>query len=392
MLLRLAVAALLCGLTYGRPSPVLADAPQAPTSRPHVFIAEGTASVVGGNVVSARRRALHRAQRAALERAAKALTPQLDALKARALAGHLPRLLRTYRVLKEAREGQAYHVQVEARFDLRRLRRLIGVTTAKALGAGSSPPGSKPLLAISLLAGPSQGSLRQMVASELSAQLSSAGTALRAAAVAKSRAGAIAAAPLASAVLELRVEAKPAPGVRGLALIGAAARWQATLATRAGVQLVSSAATGWGRGAAAGLARQQASRRGLRAVLAVVVPVLARRFPATSAAVGQASIVLRGLSSLSRYRLVVRRLRRAGYRVRLRHLVGVDATISVPAGKLAAASRLLEARPFLCGEAGSADGRAIRGFSLRRVAGSGPRTFRAQSASVTTPEAASPGS
>ncbi|MCK5798597.1 MAG: hypothetical protein KAI47_15500, partial [Deltaproteobacteria bacterium] len=83
----------------------LARSAPAASASVDVFVAEGLALVVGGNVVSARRRALLRGQDGALRQAARSLVSSVDAATLRKLSAYRRRVLRTYRVLGERRDG-----------------------------------------------------------------------------------------------------------------------------------------------------------------------------------------------------------------------------------------------------------------------------------------------
>ncbi len=108
---------------------------------------EGNAAVpiVGGNQVSARRRALLLARRDAVSRAVASLLSEerIAALEARlrkeihARASHY---VRSHRVLEESQEARRFRVKVAARLDMSRLEEDLN----RLIGPDKSPPGSPP--------------------------------------------------------------------------------------------------------------------------------------------------------------------------------------------------------------------------------------------------------
>ena len=107
---------------------------------PNASRGEGLAQIVGGNMVSARRRALQLAQQDALRNGARAWLAQRLPAAARGdaetrILAQAARLTRSYRVLTEEQQGENFKVVVEVRLVPRLLERAVG-----PLAAAPIPP------------------------------------------------------------------------------------------------------------------------------------------------------------------------------------------------------------------------------------------------------------
>lgn len=326
-------------------TPALA-APDAPTPASPALAAEfegeGQVPIVGGNLVSARRRALRQAQRDAVVRAVESIVPPerrpesrpAGPLDSRIYRRHL-RYLRRYRVLSEEQQGARFAIKIAATLNLKRLRREIAATLG---GAGSAATAPRIAVVVGLTLRPSSPALRQQLTRLVGARLRQHGFDVAAAS----------APATASRRLRLTgvISVQPAAGVRGIALPGAQADAALEVdalprATRARAQ-----ARRWGIGGSRGAAEASAAQRAAEAALARLVPLLQERWPAALTRPGQRLIHIANVAAprqLAALRATLAE-RVPGVRsARMRRIARgevvfvVEAAVSMTSAKLAAA-------------------------------------------------------
>lgn len=223
----------------------------------------GEAPVVGGNLVSARRRALDLARQDAVARAvAGEVPPEKLAEQQATLRGGLYKrhrlYVRSYRVLDEARDGRRFRVRVAVVLDSKRLlhdlRRLLG------LKATPEPVVGRPLVCLV-----AQGS----AGPALERALSTAGFSTR-----------TGEAEGCGVRVAVSVTLEDVEGVRGVALHGArsTASVRATLGTSADL-LAEASARGLGAAPGPEEARRVATQRALDRVVPKLVASLERQWP-----------------------------------------------------------------------------------------------------------------
>lgn len=312
------VVVLLDGVLLSLPDVARAESPasSAPDALPPGSF-EGKASVriAAGNVVSARRRALAGARRAAVELAIAAL---LDEQKRVALRRPLrqrvlsdpARFVSTYKVLEERTAGDRYEVRILARCRMVALRRVIAAIdrSPPASRAVSRPsPGRRAVVLKvegepSSAAGGATAALRALVSRQLVAELRRVGLDARGG---DGRSSAATGKGLAPRRLVARLAITAGDPVRGLGLQAARARLEVTgdLASSRGVEA-------WGVGtspdrAAMAAARAAALRLGPALIKALGGPASKRR----NAAVGGQVVRLRGVERFEQLRVVCRMIR-----------------------------------------------------------------------------------
>lgn len=322
------------------------------------FTGEGSARIVGGNLVSARRRALAQAQQVALAAAVTSLKLTLDAAALRALVARVDRLLRNYSVQEERRDGQTYRLRLSASFDLARLRRIASPRAA-------SPRPTRVAVAPTLIAlqlqvvGTNVVVARNALLKELGASLTGRGMTL--ATGASDRSAAQIAAPGARGLLVVKLETAEAPGVRGLALLGGQAKLGLRVEQASGGLLAQRSAAAWGRGQSVAEAIQQAVQRVVAKGLdASLLAGLEARWRALPRKAGDLVLRIGGLQAPEQYRQVRRVLLQRGLTLRLRRLHGDHVTWLIgAAGDAAKLASLLTSQVF-------------QGFSLVTQPGGAP--------------------
>jgi hypothetical protein len=269
-------AVLLC-LSVVAQRPARAAAPE--------YEGEGVAQIVGGNVVSARRRALKAAQREAVVQAVEAHLP----------AGHtgpqtqpsvqihrrFARYLERYRVLTEEQQGRHFHIRIAATLDLGRLRRDL----AAALG-GSGAPSSGEVrirLAVRTETRPPAPAINQRLAARVVSRLRWLGFEV--------------AADGAAARVTSVVSIRPAEAVRGVALPSAHASTTISVAPAA-AQVTGQ---GWGVGRRQAEADEAAAIRSVESAMSRLVPVLRSRWPSSLTRSGRHVVRVSGVRSFSQF-------------------------------------------------------------------------------------------
>ena len=269
----------------------------------------GQVVVVGGNLVSARRRALDLARRDAVAAAVASMLPPAQ------LGEHLATLrggiyrrhsyyIQRYRVLRETREGKTFKVLVAAVVNSKRLRSdLVRLTGVKPMQPAEGGPRVGVTVQVGASAG--QGRLPSAIAREVSSRVSAGGyrvTGLSG----QSDPGR----STCQALLSIRVDVHGAEGVRGLGLAGARAVASARLSIRnSGTVVAQSRVERWGVGQSPALAGARAARRAVERLAADVLEGLRRQWPRGAARRGYV-VRLSRVSSLQQLLAVERHLRR----------------------------------------------------------------------------------
>jgi len=246
--------------------------------------------VVGGNIVSARKRALDLARRNAVSVAvatlltAEQVTAQQTALNGTVYRRHVL-YVRSYRVLEEGDLGHQFRVRVAAVLDLKRLQsdlqRLLGLER----------PGGKPVVCLS-----SQARVAELGATlvVLRERLTAAGF--------PPHGGTQGAVCVATLTLGLVVE--PADGVRGLSLDGARAQIVVKLDMSDGTTLFSRSEQEWGVGASPAVARLMASCGALDRAMPALVRALRQQWPHGAASQDRQVVRITGIRTTQQYRAI----------------------------------------------------------------------------------------
>jgi len=344
--------ALVCGVVLAVPAPGPAeDVPQLAAQEVEGF---GEAPVVGGNLVSARRRALDLARQDAVARTvAGEVPPEKLAEQQATLRGGLYKrhrlYVRSYRVLEEARDGRLFRVRVAVVLDSKRLlhdlRRLLG------LKASSEPVVGRPLVCLVAQGSPGPA---------LERALSAAGFSTR------SGAGAGCGVRVAASVALEDLE-----GVRGVALPGAKAsvRVRATLGAGADL-LVEGSAQGLGAASSAVEARRIAAQRAVDRVIPELVAALERQWP-RSAQQGRRVVRVSGITSLQQQetiRLFLERRVPGVRRVLPARFEQGEIWLAVAGGSPQELARSLASQDLGCGPSPTPDCKPLR-LRLRSVSG-----------------------
>jgi hypothetical protein len=291
----------LCQLAM-LPSRVWAEEPTSQPLAPDEVAGEAQAQVVGGNLVSARRRALELARRDAVGAAVAAMvSPEQLATHEAALRGGVYRrhasYIRRYRVLEEAQEGAAFRIRVAAVVNIKRLQsdvsRLLG-TKPTVAPSGRPRIGVRMQVTVPPDGEPLGGALGRRVQEKLTA----------------------AGFPVADestpsqVVVAVRVLAEDAEGVRGLGLAGGKAQASVKATLESGAVLAQKEVTTWGTGKTEKAARRVAAERAVDELADVVEEALSQRWP-RGAASGGRMVRVSGVVSLRQHLALQRYLARA---------------------------------------------------------------------------------
>lgn len=274
----------------------------------------GEVQVVGGNLVSARRRALRHARRDAVARAVASRVPagklaELQVKLKSSIYRRASRYIRTYRVLEETHQGRLFRIKVAVVVNTKRLHGDLG----KLLGTSTSPGTAKGVKAKVGVWLEVKHVADRAAMSALRARITSTLDAAGYTAVALQKPGtqwsSQARAQGAAFVLKVSMEMAAAKGIRGLALAGAkgtATLWLGMVATSS--KLIETSVEGWGAAAKPKDARREAAHSALARGLANVLATLKGRLHPGQIAAGQRVIHLSGLSSFEQYRRITRAL------------------------------------------------------------------------------------
>lgn len=255
-------------------------------------IGEGQAQVIGGNLVSARKRALGNARRDAVVHAVTAtLEPQqlaaVSAALEEAIYRRSARYVRRYRVLEEAQEGAVFRVKVAVTVNAKRLLRDLKVVTDR-FGSGGGGAASRLAIRLSLKVQGTDASLAKQLAHHVGQDLRQSGYTTTE-----------------PAKLELSgtvTISKSAP-VRGLQLPAARADLSLTLRHLSDNTVVTSVGTkSWGVAQDRVEAERQAARRSLVQALSHLLQELRRRWPVFAVAKDELMLRVSGLSTLGQHR------------------------------------------------------------------------------------------
>lgn len=252
----------------------------------------GEATIIGGNLVSARKRAMKKASEDAVTSAVVTMTsPEKlneagDKLNS-SIHQRYHRYIRSYRVLEESQEDRVFRIRIAVKLDgkrlLRDLKRIVGDASPV------HPPSSESRRRIGLrltVEAPDAVKFRQLFASQLEQALQAAGfdpvqdDAVRL---------------IASATLMVAAE----EGVRGMDLVGARAEISITAAN-----LVRRHAVDWGMGDSMEQAARMAVQRVLKRTLPQVVRDLGERWPARKVKQGERMVVVSNVKSFDQYRAI----------------------------------------------------------------------------------------
>lgn len=275
----------------------------------------GEVQVVGGNLVSARRRALRNARQDAV---ARAVAARVDAAKLAELEVKLKsaiyrrasRYIRTYRVLEETHQGKVFRVRVAVKINAKRLQgdlsQLVGTPSTPGNVKGGKAKIGVWLEVKNAAHGAAAPALKALVHKRITeagyVPVALPGPGDQWSKQAKSQGAAFA--------LRLTLEMADAPGVRGLDLAGAKASatvWLGMVATDA--KLTEASSVGWGAAVKASEARRAAAVRALARGLRTVLGALKGRLRPGQIGAGQRVIHISGLSSYDQFRRVTRALR-----------------------------------------------------------------------------------
>jgi len=269
------------------------------------FNGTGTAKIVGGNQVSARRRALGRARRDAVIQAV------TRTLEAELLAAHTPALrrqiysraasfVRTYRVIDESAQSNVFSLTIAATLALKALRKRIEQVTG-ASGVGAPKANARPRLAIRALAkGCKKSSLAKHIALRVAGTVRAVGfTAIEPVGAVTQQ---IARREGAGVFVEIGLRCSPAQGVRGLALQSAKASLQ--IKAVAGVVTIADLTPlSYGVGATRESAERDAAEGAARGARKLVAALL-ERWPAQTLSADQRVLHLSGVSSYKQHRTI----------------------------------------------------------------------------------------
>ena len=318
-----------------------AEEPASQPLAPNEVAGEGQAQVVGGNLVSARRRALELARRNAVASAVAAMvSPEQLAAHEAALRGGVYRrhgsYLRRYRVLEEVQEGATFRVRVAAVVNTKRLQsdvsRLLGTAPAIA-------PAGRPRVGLTVqVTAPSGGeTLGHELGRRVKATLAAAGFVVE---------DTQASCPV---LVLARVSVEEAEGVRGLGLAGGKAHASVSAMLSDGGVLVQRELTAWGAGKSGEEAHRAAAERAADRLASAVEEVLTRRWP-RGAGSGARMVRVSGVASLRQHLALQRYLARGVpgvRRVAPRRFAAREVWLTVQGTvKLQELSRLLVSRVF----------------------------------------------
>lgn len=280
---------------------------------------EGRAEVqvIGGNLVSARKRALRLARQDAVARAvaARLTVKQLDQLQVKLKHGiyrRARRYVRTYRVLEEANQGRTFRIRVAVLLNTKRLQGDLN----KIVGRQQPGPGadaSKAKVGLWIKLESRDAAMHAPLLKAARDRLLAAGfglppVVLRASKEDDLRARAQAAG--ASILLKVKVTLSGAKGIRGLDLTGARARVEVWLGVvDAGTRLAGTSADGWGAAELAQAARLQASERGLARALEPALAKLKSRLSPGAVPPGHRLIHVSGLSTFAQHQRITHALK-----------------------------------------------------------------------------------
>jgi hypothetical protein len=259
-------------------------------------IGEGQARVIGGNLVSARKRALGNARRDAVVHAVTAMLEpqQLAAVSAaleEAIYRRSARYVRRYRVLEEAQEGVVFRIKVAVSLNVKRLLRDLKRVVDR-YGSGGGGTASRLAIRPSLKVKGGESSIAKQLARYARQELQQGGYATTE-----------------PAKLELSgvvTISKSAP-VRGLQLPAASADLSLTLRQLSDNTVLTSVRTkGWGVARSRAEAEQQAAHRSLVQALPRALQELRKRWPVFAVAKDELMLRVSGLSTLGQHREIER--------------------------------------------------------------------------------------
>ena len=271
--------------------------------------------MVGGNLVSARRRALRHARQDAVAKAVASRVPaeklaELQVKLKSAIYRRASRYIRTYRVLEETHQGRLFRIRVAVVVDTKRLHgdlgKLIGSSTTPVSGGNKAKVG----LWIQINSAADRASLAPLRASAAKAIIAAGFTATPLLTDPGARWSSLAARQGVAFVLKISLEMAGADGVRGLGLAGAKAKatlWLGMVATNA--KLIEATVEGWGAAVKPRQARHAAAERALSRGLARILATLKGRLRPGEIAAGHRVVHVSGLSSFDQYRRITRALR-----------------------------------------------------------------------------------
>ncbi|MBW2730980.1 MAG: hypothetical protein JRH20_01235 [Deltaproteobacteria bacterium] len=280
----------------GSPSPASASS----------YDAVGEARVVGGNVVSARRQALARAQSAALALAIASVADPAG-VPASVHQALLTRrsLIRTYRVLEEDRQGNSFRLKVAVDVDMGSLRRLLGKGGVKSRVKPHGVPKANRALALWAAPGFRGDVARALKASGYRIVMLDGPREQAQKRVHRK----------AAVVLFFSTSVRRAEGVRGLGLMGVEftlhieARWSTNWMTVGTLE-----ERGWGAGQTAPMAQKDALARLLPPLLKKLGALLKKHARPTLAA-GDVLVGVAGLQGLAEQKAICEFLRAKDARV-----------------------------------------------------------------------------
>ncbi len=274
----------------------------------------GEVQVVGGNLVSARRRALRNARQDAVARAVAARVDaarlaELEVKLRSAIYRRASRYIRTYRVLEETHQGKVFRVRVAVKVNAKRLQGDLSKLVGRPTGPVNAM-GVKAKVGVWLEVKPAAQGATPALVSLAHRRITEAGfipVALKKPGDQWSRQAQALGAAFA---LRVTLELKGAPGVRGLDLAGAnatATLWLGMVAT--GAKLTGATAVGWGAAIKGDQARSAAAERALDRGLRTVLGALKGRLRPGEIGAGKRVVHVSGLTSYDQYRRITRALR-----------------------------------------------------------------------------------